>query len=268
MRLSIKHKTHYSYESPANSLIQILRITPSDHDGQYIYDWNLHTSKDVRLSKSRDAFGNIVHTFTYRGTLDEMEIIAEGEVETQDTGGIIKGTNETFPPGLYLRNTVFTETNIAMRSFANDIAASEESKLSKLHAINTAINKHIRFDTNATHTLTKAVDAFENYHGVCQDHAHIFLGCARYLGIPARYVSGHMYRIDGKNDQEAGHAWAEAYIDELGWVGFDPANGISTTDQHVRMAVALDYFGASPARGTQTGGRNEKLDVEVILKKL
>ena len=93
------------------------------------------------------------------------------------------------------------------------------------------------FDTDPTHAATTAAEAFALRRGVCQDLTHIFIAAARHLGIPARYVGGHFYRADGVTAQEAGHAWAEAYVENLGWVGFDPTNGISTTDAHVRVAV-------------------------------
>src|SRR5262249_41703089 len=99
--------------------------------------------------------------------------------------------------------------------------------------------------------------------GVCQDYAHVFLAAARHIGIPARYVSGYFLRADGENQQEAGHAWAEAYLPDLGWVAFDPANGISTTDAHVRVAIGLDYLGAAPVRGVRFGGAGESLAVNV-----
>jgi transglutaminase-like putative cysteine protease len=92
---------------------------------------------------------------------------------------------------------------------------------------------------------------------------HIFIAAARNLGIPARYVSGYFHRVDGVVEQDAGHAWVEAKLPELGWVGFDPTNGISTTEAHVRVAIGLDYLGAAPIRGSRRGGGGEKLDVRL-----
>ena len=85
---------------------------------------------------------------------------------------------------------------------------------------------------------------------MCQDLTHIFIAAARSLAIPARYIGGHFHRADGVTEQEAGHAWAEAFVPDLGWVAFDPANGICATDAHVRVAVGLDYLGAAPVRGS------------------
>ena len=120
-----------------------------------------------------------------------------------------------------------------------------------------AIRDRLRFDVNATDTGTSAIDAFSHGHGVCQDFAHVFIAAARHLGIPARYVGGYLYRADRPDGQEAGHAWAEALVDDLGWVGFDPANDISPTEAYVRVAMGLDYLGAAPVRGTRYGGAGE-----------
>ena len=128
------------------------------------------------------------------------------------------------------------------------------------------INDRITFDTDHTESTTTAAEAFQLGHGVCQDLAHIFIGGARHLGIPARYVSGYMLRVDGENQQEAGHAWAECRVDDLGWVGFDPANGICATDAYVRVAAGLDYLGAAPIRGCQYGGMDETLSVAVHIE--
>src|SRR5262249_60583923 len=93
--------------------------------------------------------------------------------------------------------------------------------------------------------------AFALKRGVCQDLTHIFIAAARAIGFPARYVSGYLHRADGVVHQEAGHAWAEAHVSGLGWVAFDPANGICATDAHIRVAAGLDYLGAAPVRGTR-----------------
>jgi transglutaminase-like putative cysteine protease len=98
---------------------------------------------------------------------------------------------------------------------------------------------------------------------VCQDLTHIFIAAARSLAIPARYIGGHFHRSDGVTAQEAGHAWAELFVPDLGWVAFDATNGICATDAHVRVAVGLDYLGAAPVRGSRQGGGGESLDVVV-----
>lgn len=263
MRLKIAHTTTYRYEPPASGVIQILRMTPGSHDGQYVANWQIDVSTDSRLDVHEDAFGNITHVLTH-GAISDLTISVEGLVETHDTGGVLRGTGERFPPSLFLRATPLTGVNPAMANFANDLRVEAGGDtLGFLHALLSHINDHMTFDTDPTHAGTAAAEAFALQRGVCQDYAHIFIACARSAGVPARYVSGHLMRSDGMVAQDAGHAWAEAYVEGLGWVGFDAANGICTTEAHVRVAIGLDYLTAAPVRGTRYGGGKETLEVAV-----
>src|SRR5262249_8155696 len=161
---------------------------------------------------------------------------------------------ERFPPDLFLRETLLTECDDAIAAVARRIGAEAGGDtLSVLHALLTRLYGEMTFDSNPTGVATTAREAFALKRGVCQDYPHIFISAARCLGIPARYVSGYFCRSDGITEQDAGHAWAEALVPNLGWVAFDPANGISGTDQHLRVAVGLDYVNAAPIRGAQTG---------------
>ena len=263
MRLRIAHSTTYRYEPPATGIIQILRMTPGSHDGQYVADWQIGVSTDSRLQMHQDAFGNITHVLT-EGAISDVTINVEGLIETHDTGGVLRGTDERFPPSLFLRATPLTQVDPAMAAFARELRSeSEDDVLGFLHTLMLQINDDMTFDEDPTHSGTSAIEAFAIKRGVCQDYAHIFIACARSGGVPARFVSGHFLRSDGTVNQPAGHAWAEAYVPDLGWVGFDPANSICTTEAHARVAIGLDYLGAAPVRGTRYGGGNETLTVSV-----
>ena len=263
MRLRISHSTTYRYEPPATGVIQVLRLTPGSHDGQYVAEWQIDVSTDSHLDMHEDAFGNITHVMTH-GALEDLTIAVGGLIETHDTGGVLRGTHERFPPTLFLRATGLTTVNPAMEAFARQLRAeSEDDTLGFLHTLMTQINEHMTFDEDPTHSGTSALEAFALKRGVCQDYAHIFIACARSAGVPARFVSGHFLRSDGMIDQAAGHAWAEVFVSDLGWVGFDPANCICTTEAHARVAIGLDYLGAAPVRGTRYGGGTETLTVSV-----
>ena len=217
----------------------------------------------LRLDVHEDAFGNVTHVLTY-GQIADLTIHVEGLIETHDTGGVLRDTDERFPPSLFLRSTQLTEVNQAMANFARELSSEADGDvLGFLHALMVQIYEHMDFDEDPTTSGTSAAEAFALKRGVCQDYAHIFVACARSAGVPARFVSGHFLRSDGTVNQEAGHAWAEAYVPDLGWVGFDAANGICTTDAHARIAVGLDYLGAAPVRGTRYGGGTETLTVAV-----
>jgi len=157
-----------------------------------------------------------------------------------------------------------TQADGPIQSYARDIRdKSSGDTLDVLHTLLDELQNEITYDTDPTHASTTAIEAFSIKRGVCQDLTHIFIAAARHLGIPARYIGGYMHRADGVVNQTAGHAWAEAYIDDFGWVAFDPANGICPTDAHVRVAVGLDYLGAAPVRGTRYGGDTETLEIAV-----
>lgn len=265
MRLRVSHLTTYSYEPRATGIVQILRLTPRNHDGQYVADWQIDLSSDSRLDMHRDAFGNITHVLT-QGLTSDLTISVSGLVETQDTGGVLRGTDERFPASLFLRDTPLTESDPALAALATDLQSQfQNDTLGLLHTLMVNINGSMTFDPDPTHTGTSAAEAHALKRGVCQDYAHIFISCARQAGIPARFVAGHFLRADGIIHQQAGHAWAEAFVPNLGWIGFDPANGICTTDAHVRVAIGLDYLGAAPVRGTRYGGGLETMNVAVTV---
>jgi transglutaminase-like putative cysteine protease len=266
MLIRVAHTTVYRYEPPAAGVIQSLRLTPRNHDGQYVVRWRIEVSADARLNAHEDAFGNITHAFSADGPLSELSVLVDGEIETQNTDGVVRGAIERFPASLYLRETPLTQTDAAIQSFAQDAirgVAPATDVLAQLHALLQRLHGDIAFDIAPTETATTAAEAFALKRGVCQDLSHIFISAARSLRIPARYVGGHFRRADGVVDQEAGHAWAEAFVPDLGWVGFDPTNGICPADAHVRVAVGLDYLGAAPVRGTRYGGGAETMTVAI-----
>lgn len=263
MRLRIEHETTYRYERPVRSLIQVLRLTPRDHEGQHVRDWRIEPSADGRLKQQEDVLGNIVHVLSCEAAVEELLIRVTGEVETSDTHGIVRGAVERVPDLFFLRDTDLTRPDAAIRAFARDVAGDVEGdELAALHRLLAGLTRDMSFDTGPTHAATTATEAFALRRGVCQDLTHVFIAAARSLGIPARYVSGYFCRADGAV-QEAGHAWAEAKTPGLGWIAFDPANGICATDAYVRAAVGLDYLGAAPIRGSRMGGGSEVLSVKL-----
>jgi len=264
MRINIAHETLYRYDRPARAVVQTLRLSPRNHDGQYVTRWRIEASVHSRLDQHEDAFGNIIHVFTADGPFNELKITVEGEVDTQETNGVVRGAIERFPPSMYLRETALTAPDQAIVGFARDVwRTAGADTLAILHLITQRLNTEFVYDTNPTQTTTTAAEALKLRRGVCQDLAHIFIAAARSLEIPARYIGGHFRRNDGVITQEAGHAWAEAFVPELGWVAFDPTNGICATEAHVRVAVGLDYLGAAPVRGSRSGGGTETLSVAV-----
>lgn len=268
MRLKIRHEATYSYDPPATRALANLRLTPRGDDGLFVHDWRIDISRDCRLQQAIDPFGNIMHRFSIEGPMESLTVMAEGTVETIETTGIVRGAVEKFPPEVFQRETPLTTADKAIAAFARESAeAIGADRLALLHELMAAVHGHFDFDFDVDHdtprTSATAAEAFSLGHGTSQDLAHVFIAAARAIGIPARYVSGYQWRAEGPNDREDGHAWAEALVERLGWVGFDPCLSISPGEAYVRVAVGLDAPSAAPVRAAHYPGIGEKLAVRV-----
>ncbi len=260
MRLLLRHELEFSYDPPARSMVKILRLTPRGHDGQHVIGWRIEADADFRLKQAEDAFGNITHTLTVNGPLDMLPVRAIGEVELFDQTGLVRGAAERFPPELFLRTTILTQTDETMRAFAADVAGGQHESLAILHGLMDQLVKAMPFDQEAVTPprgmANSAVKAFESRKGTSQNIAHVFIALARYLGIPSRFVSGYCL-MEGSDELRAGHGWAECHVPGLGWVAFDAALGHCPRDRHVRLACGLDAEGSASVRGAQAIGLKE-----------
>lgn len=259
MRILVDHRTTYRYEKPANAVVQALRLTPRDHDSQHVLSWRVDADVDGTMRETADAFGNRLLMFYAEGSLTELTLTVAGEVEVTESAGVVQG-QELLPLPVYLRSTPLTEVDAAIGDLAQ--GAARDEPLATLHSLMAGIGERMTFRVATTDSATAAADSLAAGQGVCQDFAHIFCAAARSLHIPARYVSGHLARV-GVEVQDASHAWAEAHVPDLGWVAFDPANGICATDAYLRVAIGLDYLDAAPVRGARRGGGKERMSVEV-----
>lgn len=263
MRLTISHRTRYRFTRPLTNAVQMLRLTPLSCLNQTVLDWRIDVDCDARLRESRDGYGNCLTALYVDQPVTTLTITAKGQVVTDDRAGVVSGLASDLPPGVFLRPTPLTTPDEALRDFAEEVAARVPAPLDRLHALSASLSERMTFDAATSIVSTTAADAFAAGRGVCQDHAHIFIAAARAGNIPARYVSGHLYRRDGSGTQPASHAWTEAWVDDLGWVAFDPTNGICADDAYVRIASGLDFADVSPIVGTRRGGGEEEMIVEV-----
>src|SRR5580692_6748226 len=262
MRIRIAHRIDYSYDPPAAGVIQVLRATPRNHEGQYVVRWRIDVSADARLAAHEDAFGNSTHVFSADGPFSGLSVEVDGEVETQNNNGVVRGTVERFGPSLFLRDTALTQADPAIRDFAQSIrAAGNGDTLAELHGVLDRLHDDMSHDSAAVEGAANAAEAFARKRGAPRDLSHIFIGAAHCLGIPARFVRGYFRKPNAQADTS--HAWAEAFVPGLGWVGFDPSNGCCPTDGHVRVAIGLDSLGAAAVRGTRLGVGAETLAVAI-----
>lgn len=260
MLLSIGHVSRYTYAEPAGYLVQSLRLTPQSFEAQRVLEWSILAPGIEKATGFTDSFGNLVHLVTATGVPAEAAVIARGVVETRDTAGLVRGAFDPMPVRTYLHETAKTKPNDALSDLAHRV--SGQNPLDRMHNLMQRISEAVTYEIGATGEHTSAAEALADGKGVCQDHAHVFIACARALGLPARYVNGY-FLTEGDEPSEAHHAWAEAWVDGLGWVGFDPANSMCPTDRYVRLATGLDAAYAAPIRGTRRGGAKEVLDVLV-----
>lgn len=264
MLLSIDHVTTYRYDAPVRGVVQSQRLTPSVFDGQWVLDWTVTVTGGTAGAGFRDGAGDWVQGFTVMGPVDAIEVRVKGSVETTDLAGVLRGHREIVPPEAYLRETLATEPDVALRALAEE-AAGVENRLDAAHALMNAVADALVYEPGATHAATTAAEALKLGRGVCQDHAHVMCAAARAAGIPARYVSGYLFVAEKDEPHEAAHAWAELWTPGLGWVGFDAANRWCPDDRYVRLASGLDARAAAPIRGIArlATGENLKVTVEV-----
>lgn len=259
MQLSIKHTTQYSYSQPLLYSIQQLRLSPQDGFGQRVKNWSI--SVNGQLYQYADTYGNIVHSMVLDGSSSEIKIVAKGEVET---GLSMLETQERLPLPIYLRSTGLTTIDANIKSFAATVGPLVS--IADLQKLSAAIIAHVPYTKGATGVYTTASQAFEAGTGVCQDHAHIFIACCRSMKISARYVSGYLFTDDGTLLES--HAWADAWLDGIGWVSVDVSNRCLANATHVRLAVGLDYHDACPVSGIRVGGGLETMQAGVNVSQL
>jgi transglutaminase-like putative cysteine protease len=273
MRLSIHHTTTYRYEASADYAAQVLRLTPREYRGLDVVHWNVWTTGPGRLANFEDGFGNLSHVHTVVDVHDSLCV----HVETADTQGIVAGGMEPLPLGVFLRTTPLTFPSAAIADLAA-VAARAGAPTAVLRRLMELVTESVEYRKGSTNVTTTAAQALDGRSGVCQDQAHVFIAAARVLGIPARYVGGYLC-VDGLDSEgrlshsdlvldQAGHAWAEAYDADLGWTGFDAANGVLPGVWHVRTSVGLDYESAAPVRGVRRGHGTEALEVGVQVSRL
>ncbi|SMG39791.1 MULTISPECIES: transglutaminase family protein [unclassified Paracoccus (in: a-proteobacteria)] len=266
MRLKITHETSYFYDPPAQGLVQSLRLTPSVYEGQRVADWTISVSGGQRGAAFRDGAGDWIEGWTVRGPVQEVVVSISGQVETRDTAGVLRGHRESVHPLVYLRPTPATGLDTALRDLAH--SAQGEDGLDLAHRLAAAVAQAVAYGPGVTDARTTAAEALALGQGVCQDHAHVLIACARERGLPARYVSGYLHSSRDGQPHDAAHAWAEIHVGPLGWVGFDAANACCPDDRYVRLGSGLDADDAAPVRGTTFGTGDESLDVRVQVEEM
>lgn len=278
MYYSIQHQTRFRYDAPVSESIMELRMQPRSEGKQRCQSYFVKVNPKSRVFQYRDHLGNYVHHFSVAPKHTELLITTEATVETFEP--------DTLPAALpaqaweeldvilqredhweFLLPSDFTEPTARLATLADDLKVyRREDPLSLVFELNQAIFKAFEYAPKHTQVNSPIDHALEDRKGVCQDFAHIMIALLRGLRIPSRYVSGYLYH--GKKYQDrsvdgASHAWVEALMPGLGWIGLDPTNNLLAGERHIRTAVGRDYSDVPPTRGTFRGGAQSDLDVLV-----
>ncbi|MEM8538501.1 MAG: transglutaminase family protein, partial [Pseudomonadota bacterium] len=184
-----------------------------------------------------------------------------GTVNTHDSSGVLGKVYGRAPLWHFQQATPSTAPDDAIHALAAQVVDAADP-LAAMHDLSAEILQAVPYQIGETHAHTVAADALAQGAGVCQDHAQIFISAVRAAGLPARYISGYLMMAD-RVDQDATHAWAEAHVDGLGWVGFDVSNGYSPDERYVRVAVGRDARDAAPTEGLRMGDTVEQMIVSV-----
>lgn len=261
MKLTISHTTTYDYEEPVPYGLLQLRLTPKTIGNQRVESWRTAIAGASRQVRFDDHFANAVELVRLDADSSQIQVTASGEVETTNTDGVFSSEQGSSPLWLFLRDTPLTSPGAMTTGLIKDLPVGF-TDLSVAHELAARVRDAIDYEPGATTVDVTAEEAMTRGRGVCQDHAHVFLAAARLIELPARYVSGYLL-LDDTSDQQATHAWAEAWIEDLGWVGFDISNRMCPDERYVRVAIGLDYREASPISGIRFGSGNENLQVDV-----
>lgn len=275
---SIRHLTKFQYAESVSESVMETRMHPRSDSNQRCLTFSLSVSPRCRVFSYRDHLGNNIHHFDIPGKHSQLVIVAEALVEQQPLPLIPfflapdawQELDKIVAEGDYwemLLPSEFATQSPALLELAKDLdIVRRDDPLMMLHEINTRVYEYFDYVPKSTRADSPIEEAIVTRQGVCQDFAHIMISLVRGLGIPCRYVSGYMHRRSQDHDRstpDATHAWVEALLPHLGWVGFDPTNCLVAGDRHIRAALGRDYADVPPTKGVYRGRTDSELYVAV-----
>lgn len=262
--LRIEHTTEYHYSEPQRMIVQSHRLYPSDCSSQKIIRWNVSCEDANFGDYFHDGAGDCIRTMTINDTAASAKIITSGEVKTTDNNGVVVFKRDIVMPQVYLRSSNMTLPTEALICAAHEsISHVGDNCLDQGHAMTDFISDTIKYIPGTTNTSHTADDAFQQGQGVCQDQTHCLITLARINQIPARYVVGYLHTDADGLQHDASHAWAELYIEDLGWVGFDATNDCCPDERYVRIGSGIDAQDAALIRGISRGIGSESMTTSV-----
>jgi transglutaminase-like putative cysteine protease len=275
---SIRHLTRFRYSRPISESIMESRMHPRSDTSQHCLAFSLSVSPRCRVFTYRDYLGNNVHHFDIPGDHKQLIIVAESVVEQQaapqvpaflspDAWEALDAMVDSGDYSEMLLPSTYAVGSPALLELAARLEVRRRDDPAMLvHELNQRLFDYFEYVPKHTRVDSPIDEAIESRKGVCQDFAHTMIALLRHVGIPARYVSGYLYRGRGDHDRstpDATHAWVDVLLPHLGWVGFDPTNNLVTHHRHIRTAVGRDYADVPPTRGIFRGATESELYVAV-----
>lgn len=281
MHYAIRHTTLFQYSSPVRESVMELRLQPRSEGPQALRSFQISTNPRAQLYAYSDSLGNAVYHFNILRQHRELRIDTQSVVEMSQFPEIPDALDSlewdrfnSFNLGAdhfdMMEPSKFARRSETLEAFCRDtgLERSVADPLSALRNLNTTIFQSFGYEQGVTEVHSPIDDALRAKRGVCQDFAHIMIAIARGWGIPARYVSGYLFhrtKSEHRSGEDASHAWIEAWLPSLGWVGFDPTNNVLAQDRHIRVAVGRDYADVPPTRGTFKGDADTDLQIAVTV---
>jgi transglutaminase-like putative cysteine protease len=278
MHYSIRHVTRFRYSAPVTESMMEIRMQPRSDASQRCHTFSLQTVPRALILSHRDHGGNIVHHFDIPGRHSQITVTAEALVEVfplpeppqhldADSWAELAQLTASHEYLDLLLPSDFARPTPLLHELLGEIMPERgPDPLTTLRALNSAIYRLFAYAPQSTSVDSPIDDALRSRRGVCQDFAHIMIACARQLGIPCRYVSGYLFhRVEDhdRSEADATHAWVEALLPQIGWVGFDPTNNLPAGERHIRVAIGRDYADVPPTRGVFKGSAGQELAVLV-----
>ncbi len=279
MQYTIRHVTGFIYESPITESVMEARVQPRSEGSQRCLSFALSTFPSARVRMYQDHDGNIVHHFNLPGRVSRLTVVAEARVESLppeplplalacsvwDILDQVASSGEFWE---MLNPSPFARPSAKLRDFATEMnVRRQDDPLTTLRVLNAALFARLTYSPKSTRVDSPIDEALDARRGVCQDFAHIMIALVRQLGIPCRYVSGYLFQEpedeDVRTPEGSTHAWLEAWLPNLGWVGFDPTNNLLTDHRHIRVAVGRDYADVPPTRGVFKGSSAVRSELAV-----
>jgi transglutaminase-like putative cysteine protease len=268
MQFNIRHVTRFIYESPISESVMEARVQPRSEGKQRCLQFALSTTPSSRVRMYQDHDGNVVHHFNIPGRISRLSIVAEALVESRPLPPLPDALpdaawleiDNAATSGTYwewLNASPFARRTGALEAFGDELGLDRTADpLTTLRRLNEELFATLTYSPKSTRVDSPIDEALASRRGVCQDFTHIMIALVRRLGIPCRYVSGYLFHHgdDGVRSPEGStHAWAEAWLPGLDWVGFDPTNKLLADHRHIRVAVGRDYADVPPTRGVFKG---------------